>query len=246
MDSGLLLKWLCCMLTHSKSCFLESLWFLGDSIAFWAKPAFEDALQRQHWKYPALRRNKVNFLSVHGQKLERLPLYLRAKLDTLILWPKLMVIHCGSNNIQIDTDVNKLITEVSTVLMQVITMLKAANPEIKLLWSDVLPHLQYKGMTTPYGNMITNNVNACAQFCVWSQGHYFLEHPYIDTRKPAIFRHTKGVQDLVHLSDFGYHLFNMDLDLAVASLLPPNSLLEVAYSAPPAPNPLTQGPYSIK
>ncbi len=161
-------------------------------------------------------------------------------------WPKLVILHCGTNNIQHDTDVNKLIMQTFVVLTDVMPIHKNANSEICLLWSDILPRLQYKNMTTPQGTMITNNVNACAQFCSWSQGHFFLSHPYIDVKKPAIFHHSKGQQDPTHLSDFGYHLFNTDLNLEVASIIPLESLLEVAYSTPPNPNPQIQGPYTWK
>ena len=169
---------------------------MGDSIAFWAKPSFEDARKNQPWKYPAL--------SIHGLRLEKLPELLRNKLQETTVYPKMIVIHCGTNNIVPKVSVTNLITTCTNIWQQVVAEVSAINPKIKLMWSDILPKLHYHGIPYMQSVMSTNNVNACFQFCALSNNQYFVQHPYVDPREPAMYRKTSKGQDNTHLSDFKY------------------------------------------
>ena len=231
---------------HSRNSIPEGAWILGDSIASWAKPAYEQELLKQPWKYPNLRKQGIKFFGVRGQKLDKLVPTLCAKLDTVNPWPAVIFVHLGTNNINSDTSVSSLVDVVSAVFAEVMATIDEYDKRIKIVWSDMLPRLTYKNMSFQTGTKMTNNVNASAQYCTVAQGHYFVSHPYIDTQKPAMYRHANSIQDPVHLSQFGYHIFLTNLDLSLRQLIPV-PLLEVAYPPPrkypaPVPRQFLQGP----
>lgn len=129
----------------------------------------------------------VKFFGVRGLKLEKLHGLLAAKSEEEKQKPDVIVLHCGTNDINPHTNVNMLLDKIST-MTQKLFLLAKSMPGTKLVWSNVLGRIAYKGMPIRHGTMLTNNMNAAAQMCMLMHDHVFVEHNNIDPRKIKLFR----------------------------------------------------------
>ncbi len=202
------------------------MWILGDSIAYWAAQAFDQEWQHMH-RYPSLARINIKFHGVRGLKMAWIPALLEEKL-TQGMTPRLVIIHCGTNDIMVNTNLNAMGQQFSGILEKVFIMAKSAQPPFKVVWSDILPKFHYNSMKISQGLVFTNNANAAAQFCCFIMGHAFQSHLYFDGSKAKFYRvQSNGKVDPVHLIHLGYQVWFHSLDAMVLRELPPKSLLDV-------------------
>ena len=212
-----------------RSTFLtDDIWIVGDSIVFWGAQAFEEERKHFTYRYLALSRLRIRFMGCRGLRLPRLPQFLKSKLAEEQTFPRLVLLHCGTNDITATTDINDISQSVSNAFCEIFSLAKDTARPFRVAWSDVLPQYHYRSMSNLKGAMLTTNVNAAAQFIVSVSSGSFL---HLDPSKTKFFRKQEnGKVDPTHLSLLGYQVFFNNLDVWAMSQFPPESLMEVALA----------------
>ena len=133
----------------------------------------------------------------------------------------MIIIHCGTNDINHYVNVNQLITKVHATLREIFQQVKKVSPKTKILWSDVIHRVHTKGVPQPFAKMFVNNLNAVAQMLVVMEEFDFISHPNINLDNNKLFRNHLVSQDHVHLSPLGYQLWFSNMDKAVSKFIKP-------------------------
>ncbi len=205
---------------------------MEDSLVFWGQQAWKFKDKAVHHRYPTLSNLDLSFYGVRGLKIQWIPSLLQEKIDENGT-PDILLIHCGTNNINPELNLSETSQTVSDVLVEVFKIQKKAEKPFKIIWSDILPWYNYKGMVKEKGLILTTNINAVAQFIMHISGHLFLQYPYFDPSQTKFFRMSKGELNPVHLSQLGYRVWFSNMDQFLSKYYPTSPLLEVDPPPPP-------------
>lgn len=173
----------CNELLHVYSPFIsgEVTWIIGDSFVFWGSHQYQKDTKAYPGILPHLRWTGALFHGIRGLKLGKLCSLVHTKLTTEKVLPSVIIIHCGTNDINHYVNVNQLITKVHATLREIFQQVKKVSPKTKILWSDVIHRVHTKGVPQPFAKMFVNNLNAVAQMLVVME-----EFDFISDRKSVV------------------------------------------------------------
>jgi hypothetical protein len=136
--------------------------------------------------------------------------------------PNFLLVHLGTNSIE-KYDWLTFINRANEVMgyLSEMCQLKSQNSTTKfqsMLWSDVIPRVDYHTMTTEVGFNFVQTVNGGVHMEMLSKGHYYVEHPSIVKSFPHMHFNTfrkndkhnltwKGSRELLKQWDIGLRKF---------------------------------------
>ncbi len=191
-------------------------WIVGNSIVYWGFKTLRH-VWRQEPRAPEfldLDSAGIRFHGYRGLTLARLSEKLKKKLEKTIacgdLIPRVIVIHCGINDLAAAKEIDKFVQWEKAVLQDVFNVVAKLAPKARIVWSDVLPLVKYK-MDDMLGLLAIDRVNATAhQFC-YEKGGGFIHHSSIIPRRELLYRYHRYLTDPVHLSEYGYRLWIQEI-----------------------------------
>jgi len=172
----------------------DKTWFMGSSIVFWAS----QRSKRDAGRWTVLTAKEVEWHGERGMGWSRF----RPKLEALLQKappPQWLCVLLGSNDLG-----KKPLHELISCAQINLTHVASVSPETKIIWSDILPRIQYRGA-------ISNAKMEVARKCynkkmrkfVKGIGGKCIKHPGIQWNNPLIFR-----GDGVHMNDLGNDVLN--------------------------------------
>ncbi|KAJ8307264.1 hypothetical protein KUTeg_015348 [Tegillarca granosa] len=118
--------------------------------------------------------------------------------------PNFLIVHCGGN------DLGRIpLSDLRNLLKQIIQTLAKRLPHTRIIWSQILPRLQwrYSCDPVPWRRKRVNSVIARVSICC---GGAYIKYPDITVHSPSLFQ-----SDGVHLSSVGTHCFLNSLQGAI-------------------------------
>lgn len=146
---------------------------------------------------------------MHWEDLER-------KIESLLkvnAFPDVIIIHLGSNDL---ASIAKPITSFELIRNIECSVLRFRSliPNIKLVWSDILPRRYWHGAKKPNKvDKARKRVNCSARTIFKREGGSVIQHPDIRFNEVALYRN-----DGIHLSDTGNSIFVNDLQVNIECL----------------------------
>lgn len=189
-------------------------WIIGDNIVQYAAKLFFKPRNRR-LRYDAIKQfYKTKWFAKRGLKLNEAHEFLVKKLNNEEAVPDYVIFHVGSNDIEQQCDFQELgekiritFDEINSELMNRQREKKGKGFDPLIIWSDILPRLEYKGITHEEGIARTELANAYAHLFAIEMGHKFMKHVNIQPNNKKLFRAFQPGQDVndkVSLSDIGY------------------------------------------
>lgn len=141
--------------------------------------------------------------------------------------PDFLMIHCGGNSIG---NKFKKSCKLGHDMTNTIDCLKLLIPNTKLIWSEILPRLQYRNENSHKAlDTVRIRLNNKLATYVLEKGGFYIRYPELSELDSALF---KDLPDGVHLTDFGNSLFLYRIQQALHNFLlsnvkvsPPNGEL---------------------
>lgn len=137
--------------------------------------------------------------------------------------PNFLMIHCEGNSI--GNKFKKSCT-LGHDMTKTIDSLKLMLPETKIIWSEILPRLQYRNEICHKAlESVRIRLNNKLATYVLENGGFYIRYPELSESDPAFF---KDLPDGVHLTDFGNIIFLYRIQQALYNFL----LTKVKVSPP--------------
>ncbi|CAG2205903.1 unnamed protein product [Mytilus edulis] len=205
--------------TKGKQCheLQSTVWIMGSSIPHWAGIT---AASRSGGKNLNLDRLgvQVKWITKSGMKWKDLDSSFESEIKK---WPapNYIFIHLGANDL-VSMKSKELIENIKCSILRI----KVFAPDIRIIWSDILPRPYWHGTLRPkLVEIARKRVNCAVRSFIKTEGQYISRYPAIKASEHNLFRH-----DGCHLSQVGIGIFLNNIQAAIETFV-----LGVAKVFPP-------------
>lgn len=195
----------------------STIWIMGSSIPHWAGIT---AASRSGGKNLNLDRLgvQVKWITKSGMKWKDLDSSFESEIKK---WPapNYIFIHLGANDL-VFMKSKELIENIKCSILRI----KVFAPDIRIIWSDILPRPYWHGTLRPkLVEIARKRVNCAVRSFIKTEGQYISRYPAIKASEHNLFRH-----DGCHLSQVGIGIFLNNIQAAIETFV-----LGVAKVFPP-------------
>lgn len=184
----------------------ERIWIVGSSIIYWAARC---ALIREGGPGLNLEPADLVWKGTRGMRWAELQPRIDGLLETCIR-PTTLIVHLGGNDL-VDCSCLCFVRMVQDTLLT----LRAALPDVMLVWSDILTRQFYKGARCQKAmDNKRKEINRKCRGLFIRAGGRAIRHPLIQWKQNDLFRN-----DGVHLSDAGNAIFLDTMQQAIETFI---------------------------